>query len=287
MIIIKTKGGLGNQMFQYAFGRALSLARNTDLRLDVEDSSTLKGIKTDIQRPFLLDHFKIKATIATKEEIRNTRKAFLLYFSKLWRKLINYNYYAFDPSFLKKKDDTYFEGLWWQSEKYFNAIRETLLKDFELKEGFGTEAEKVAESIRQTEYPVSIHVRRGDYANDPLTLAYHGLATLEYYKEALIAITKKVAHPVFYVFSDDINWAKEHITFPYPALFVSERTISAPEELVLMSQCKHHIIANSSFSWWGAWLSKSPDKVVIAPKKWIADETVNTSDVCPEEWLRI
>jgi hypothetical protein len=287
MIIIKSKGGLGNQMFQYAFGRALSLKRNTDLALDIAEETTLKGIKRDTNRAYTLYHFDIKARIAAPEDIRTSRKPLSLYLSKVWRKISKYNYYAFNPRLLEKKDGAYFEGFWWQSEKYFKDIRQTLLQDFTLKEGLGTEAEKVAESIRHTESPVALHVRRGDYANDPATLAVHGLAPREYYREALQLITEKSPHPVFYVFSDDIEWAKENLSFPYPVLFVSEKNIPDYEELVLMSLCKHHIIANSSFSWWGAWLGTDPEQVVIAPKQWIADPSLNTEDLYPEGWIKI
>lgn len=286
MVIIKTKGGLGNQMFQYAFGRALSVHQNTEFALDINVRSNVKGIKTDINRPFLLDHFNIAAKIASRDEVSRLRSPFFLYLAKLWRKMTDYNYYHFDPSFLAKKGNRYFEGFWWQSEQYFKDIRPTLLQDFTLKNGFGTDAKKIAEAIRRTESPISVHARRGDYVKDPATHAHHGLATLDYYQEAVKTMCEKIPHPVFFVFSDDIEWAEQHLSFPFSAFFVSGRGISIPEELMLMSLCKHHIIANSSFSWWGAWLGTDPEKVIIAPKKWISDKTVNTKDIYPPTWIQ-
>ncbi len=287
MIIIKIKGGLGNQMFQYAFGRSLSLKLNTELKLDLSKETDPKGIKKDIERAFGLKHFNIKAETASRADVLKLRKPLSLYFSKLKRKLFKYDYYHFDPSFLQSKDGSYFEGYWWQSELYFKDIRETLIKDFTLTESFGTEASKIAESIRQTETPVSLHVRRGDYANDPATRSYHGLASLEYYRSAIETIKEKASHPVFFIFSDDIEWVKANLTLPPLSFFVSDKSIPDYEELALMSLCRHHIIANSSFSWWGAWLSQSEDKTIIAPRRWISSNTGKSDDIYPSAWIKL
>jgi hypothetical protein len=285
MIIINLKGGLGNQMFQYAFGRSLTLRHHTRLALDITKSS-IKGLKKDIDRPFLLDHFNIQADIATDEEVRKTRQPLYLYLSKMWRKLTHYNYFKFDPSFLSIKTG-YIEGFWWQSEKYFSGIRDILLKEFTLKNGLEAEAEKIAEKIRLSENSVSLHVRRGDFVHDPSTLAHHGLMDIMYYKEAVRIISEKTNSPAFYIFSDDIEWAKEHLSFLSPSIFVSGNTLSSPEELTLMSLCRHHIIANSSFSWWGAWLGTASDKIVIAPKRWLVNPAIDVSDVYPPSWITI
>jgi len=287
MIIIKLKGGLGNQMFQYAFGRKLSLKLNTELALDIDEDTELKGLKQDIVRPFLLNRFNIKAKIATSKEITKIRKPFRLYLAKLLRKLKNYNYYKFDPQTFNIKDNSYLEGHWWQSEQYFKDIRSQIIEDFTLSKDLSTDSEKIAESIRQTQSSVSLHIRRGDYANDPTTLAYHGLASIEYYKKAIDMIQEKKDHPVFYIFSDDIEWVKENFPLPSLSQIVSDKNIPEYEELALMSLCKDHIIANSSFSWWGAWLGQDKDKLVIAPSQWITDKTIDTSDIYPPEWIRV
>ena len=290
MIIIKLKGGLGNQMFQYAFGRKLSLKLNTPLYLDINEDTETKGLKQDIVRPFLLNRFNIKASIATLEETTLIRKPLKIYFTKLFKKLTKYNHYKFDPKVLSIKDNTYLEGYWFQSEKYFSNVRTQLLEDFTLSQNLSTEAEKIAESIRQAQSSVSVHIRRGDYANDPVTLAYHGLAPIEYYKQAIKLLQEKRDHPVFYIFSDDIEWVKQNFPLPPLSQIVSDKNsgnLAEYEELALMSLCKDHIIANSSFSWWGAWLGQDKNKMVIAPKQWIADKTVDTNDIYPKEWIRV
>ena len=133
---------------------------------------------------------------------------------------------------------------------------------------------------------VSVHVRRGDYVNNKNANAFHGVCSPEYYRKAIELIAKRVDSPKYFVFSDDIEWVKEHIEIPN-AVFVSQKDIADHEELVLMSKCKHAIIANSSFSWWGAWLNANPNKLVIAPKQWVSDSRVNTVDAIPAEWVRI
>ena len=287
MIIIKLKGGLGNQMFQYAFGRKLSLKLPTELALDINEDTEIKGLRGDLVRPFLLNRFDIKAHVATLEEVAKLRKPFSLYLAKIFRKLGKYNHYKFDPKAFEIKDNTYLEGFWWQSEQYFKDIRPQLLEDFTLVKDLGTDAEKIAESIRQAQSSVSVHIRRGDYANNPVTLAYHGLAPMEYYEQAIKIIQEKRPHSIFYIFSDDIEWLKANFPLPPLSQIVSDKNIPEYEELALMSLCKDHIIANSSFSWWGAWLSKNDEKIVIAPQQWIADKTVDTDDVCPKEWIRV
>ena len=184
-------------------------------------------------------------------------------------------------------DNTYFEGFWWQSELYFKNIRDILLKEFTLRNDFGVEAKRIARDIDYNKYSVSVHIRRGDYVSDSTTLAHHGFLGGEYYKEAIDLMNKKTIRPSFYVFSDDIEWVKTNLSFSYPVLFVSDENIPTHEELILMSLCTHHIIANSSFSWWGAWLGRNSEKIVIAPKRWISDETVDTSDIYPDSWIKI
>jgi len=285
MVIIHLKGGLGNQMFQYAFGRSLSIKRGAELKLDILDSPII-GIKHDIERPYLLSNFNINAEIATKEEVLKERKPFLLLLSKIWRRVSRYDYFKFDTSFFKKGSD-YFEGFWWQSEKYFKDIRNQLLSEYTLKASFGTNAEKITTVIRQAESPVSIHIRRGDFASDQTTREHHGLLSNDYYIKAIELINRKVSFATFFIFSDDIEWVKTNLQLPSTTLFVSGGTILDTEELFLMTLCKHHVIANSSFSWWGAWLGTHPEKIVIAPQKWITDPSVDASDVYPEGWIKI
>ena len=123
---------------------------------------------------------------------------------------------------------------------------------------------------------------------DPVTKEFHGICSLEYYYNAIKKITEIVRKPHFFIFSDDIKWAQDNLKISYPATFVNHNADGKPfEDLRLMSLCKHHIIANSSFSWWGAWLSIDPDKIVFAPKEWFTDSGRNTDDLIPGSWHRI
>ena len=135
---------------------------------------------------------------------------------------------------------------------------------------------------------VSVHVRRGDYVNDPKTNAYHGTCSLDYYKKAVEIIRNKVKDPVFFIFSDDAEWVKKNFNIDEQQVLVSEpEKLSLTEELKLMASCRHSVVANSSFSWWGAWLNNNNEKMVIAPQKWFADPLIDTSDLIPSAWIRI
>ena len=135
---------------------------------------------------------------------------------------------------------------------------------------------------------VSIHVRRGDYLTNPVTFQTHGLCDIDYYKKAIDEILDLVDKPHFFIFSDDQSWAKSNIIFGAPTDYVMHNnSLKNYEDLRLMSYCRHHIIANSSFSWWGAWLGNNPEKIVIAPKKWFNDPKIDTTDLIPDTWLRL
>ena len=136
--------------------------------------------------------------------------------------------------------------------------------------------------------PVSIHIRRGDYVNDSHTNSVHGTCGLDYYQNAMKLISGRVDKPTFFCFSDDIEWAKNKLHAQYPIIYVDHNGLdNASEDMRLMSQCKHNIIANSSFSWWGAWLNSNPDKIVIAPTKWFQKEDYDTRDLIPAGWIRL
>jgi hypothetical protein len=131
-------------------------------------------------------------------------------------------------------------------------------------------------------------VRMTDYLTDPVTQKKHGTCDSEYYKRALEYITEKVSNPHFYVFSDDMQWTKQNLDIPQPVCYVDQNSPNMGHvDMYLMSLCRHHIIANSTFSWWGAWLNKNPDKIVIAPKKWFAAAEYNSDDLIPSSWIRI
>ena len=194
----------------------------------------------------------------------------------------------FDPDLLNASDYVYLDGFW-QSEKYFSDIEEILRQEFTLKLPQSALFDQISEAIAST-CPVSLHIRRGDMANNPETNRLHGTCSLDYYDRAVQHIAKHVSQPHFFIFSDDPIWVKEHLNLSFPSTLVSYgSSLHDYEELHLMSRCHHHITANSSFSWWGAWLNPKPDKIVITPKKWFGDfaDDHDTKDLIPDNWLRL
>lgn len=287
MIIIKLKGGLGNQMFQYACAKHLAEKNNDVLRLDI--SWYHRGIpEGDTVRTYGLDQFLISAQVATEDDIKQigARPSWIgSLIKKVVNKLRPINSYMFDPKILEQKGDVYLEGFF-QSEQYFKDIEFIIRNEFQLKDIMGRSAHAALQDIEQSN-AVAIHVRRGDYVQNKNANVFHGICSPEYYRSTIEIITKRVDSPKFFVFSDDIEWVREHIEIPAPVVYISNKDIADYEELVLMSKCKHNIIANSSFSWWGAWLNANPNKLVVAPKQWVSDARVNTTDAVPAEWIRI
>jgi len=174
----------------------------------------------------------------------------------------------------------------WQNAKYFKNIEKEIREEFTLRKPLD---EKFANISRQIENipSVSIHIRRGDYVNDPKTKAVHNVCDLDYYNKAIDIIKTNVNNPTFFVFSDDIDWVSKNLEINSPTFWVSNLKSKDYEELILMSKCKHNIIANSSFSWWGAWLNQNPDKIVIAPKQWLINKTADELDILPPRWIKI
>ncbi|MFA5131374.1 MAG: alpha-1,2-fucosyltransferase [Patescibacteria group bacterium] len=283
MLIVKLQGGLGNQLFQYAFGRRLAIIRNEELFLDTRGLENNRVIK----REYGLAPFAIKAELAPKDLSLKTEYPLGL-ISKLLvlfaQKVLRIFYIGYEPQLLKSKAK-YFSGFF-QSYKYINPIRSELLNEIKLKKELGDKYSDLLREIANTN-SVSLHVRRGDFISDPKTAAAHQAYSFDYYTEAIKLISSKLNNPAFFIFSDDINWVKENLKISSSVIFVSAPSTRDFEELILMSKCKHNIIANSSFSFWGAWLNQNPDKIVIAPKKWNNVYESEYKDLLPQAWLKI
>ncbi|MBI1920672.1 MAG: alpha-1,2-fucosyltransferase [Geobacter sp.] len=292
MIIVKLTGGLGNQMFQYAAGRRLAHFRNTPLKLDLSWFSDFSPM--DTPRAYALAPFSIQAEPSTAEETAIVREPKYGMLRQLFNK-INPSYrpthirekrFRFDPSTLSLPGNVYLDG-YWQSEKYFSDIASIIRREFTVRTEPDAPNCEVAGLIKGCE-AVSIHFRRGDYVADAKTAAYHGICSVAYYHEAVKLVAARVDEPHFFVFSDDPAWVRENFAIPHPMTVVDHNgPDQAHEDLRLMSLCRHHIIANSSFSWWGAWLSDNPDKIVIAPRRWFAEKSIDTRDLLPEGWVRV
>lgn len=295
MIIVKLMGGLGNQMFQYATGYRLAQLHNSQLKLDI---SSLSGAGIDLPRDYELKHLSVTAGIATAAEIELLRRQgnepvqrlLSSVSSLLGRKLpmpgdYSEPHFHYDPNFLVTPDNSYLDG-YWQSEKYFVCVSANIREEFSVRNSLEGLNLELAKRIGITE-SVSIHVRRGDYIANPVTASFHGTCSLEYYGRAIELIYERLKHPQFFVFSDDPSWVQANLVVPLPATFITHNASSGHEDLRLMSLCKHHIIANSSFSWWGAWLNYNPEKIVVSPSRWFMNPDTDTSDLLPESWLRI
>jgi hypothetical protein len=288
MIITKIKAGLGNQMFQYAFGRALSLKRNEPLYLDITSYDNQSD--REAKREFILNKFNIQAAITSPEMLAKYNSRFAVFFRKLINKIKKIDAYAYYPSFLKSKG-SYYEG-YWINQKYFLDYKEIIQKELSLKDKYSQAAQKIADEIvadkAQNVAPVSLHIRRGDFVSNPHS-AFNGVLGVPHYLKAVETLTGKLPNIALhiFVFSDDIAWAKENLKLPCAITFVSNPSIHDYEEINLMSLCSHHIIANSTFSWWGAWLCTNPGKIVIAPYQWLKERTAEELDLLPSDWLKI
>jgi len=287
MIIVALRGGLGNQLFQYALGRKLAVKNNDTLKLDT--TGLLKANEVgDIYRPFALDAFNIKATVASTEESARFKNPYGL-LSKLMRrfrfKVLRQQYVGWIPSILKKRGDIYLDG-YWQSPKYFEDIRSTIVEDFTLKNGLSSVAQSIADQMKNSN-SVSLHVRRGDYVSNKSVAASYGPCTPAYYEAAIATITEKVPNPTWFIFSDDTAWVKESLSFTGEVVYVSDQKLTDQEEILLMASCKHNVIANSTFSWWGAWLNQNPEKIVIVPDPWFDTRPQDHAHLIPDSWIRV
>lgn len=300
MIIVKLTGGLGNQMFQYAAAKKIALLHKTILKSDILE------YQSGNLRRYELGCFELDLQVAVSEEIelfigKDPKINFKKIKYKITRFFKEYKYikqpqfyYQYHSGILASSPNTYLEG-YWQSEKYFESIDQKIRHDFTFKSPLSGKNKILAEQI-VNENSVSIHIRRGDYINNDTTNEFHGLCSIEYYKNSIRYMQENTDQPGFYIFSDDSDWVKENLRIENsPVVFVADnKNENSFEDMRLMSLCKHNIIANSSFSWWAAWLNANPAKMVLAPEKWFNPESrwyvqykINTSDILPEKWIRI
>lgn len=291
MIISNINSGLGNQMFQYAAGRALSIKRGDALRLNLSDFAV-----HDIHYGFELERiFHCNAQIAGQADMRGvlgwqSSSIFRRILSRKSMAAFRRKEFVFEPHFHYWPEITQvprkcFLVGYWQSEKYFRESSSAIRADFTFSQSLTGANAKLSEQIGRVN-AVSIHVRRGDYLSNPLHRTKHGVCPSRYYKEAVQYISERIEKPCYFVFSDDMDWVRSNLTIDSPCCYVIHN--HGPEsynDMRLMGLCRHHIIANSSFSWWGAWLNPSAEKIVIAPRRWFNDYNANTEDLLPEGWV--
>ena len=290
MIIVSLKGGLGNQLFQYAAARQLAEIHGSLVKLDISVFETYE------HHSYALSPFNIPEHIATAEEIAaltmHRRSVIERITTRLLRQPlrptrthVRERHFQFDPRILNLPDGVYLDG-YWQSEKYFTGIADIIRKELTVRTPPACRNKELAEQMASCN-SVSVHIRRGTYLL-PQFSAYHPTCSSEYYRNAVEQLAASVGTPRFFIFSDEPAWAHENVRLPFPAVYVDHNDASTDyEDLRLMSTCRHHIIANSTFSWWAAWLNDKPGKIVLAPERWFNDPTINVSDLIPESWTKI
>lgn len=277
MVITKLYGGLGNQMFQYAAG--LAVARRLAAPLFV-DTTWFDPRRHPPEAPPLrvyeLDAFGISETIPLRARLRmNLRRPAV--FAEAG--------FGYQPEIETLRGDVVLDGHW-QSYRYFESVAGEVREAFRFPSPASATGRRLLERIAGAN-TVAVHVRRGDYVANPKLARKFGVLSPVYYGEAAARIDHRAGDPEFLVFSDEIDWCRRNIALDGGRTTFVEGTAGAHEDMLLMSRCRHHIVANSSFSWWGAWLGAEPDQVVVAPARWFNDPPVDTSDLIPDGWLRI
>ena len=279
MVTVVLKGGLGNQAYQYAFAERLR-AEGNEVQFD------RSAMDADVARAYKLDFFNVDILCGQRRG-----------------NYVNEGSILYQPEFIKKyAEDTILDG-YWQCEKYFLPVEDRVRASLTLRNQPSEQTLQVAREIEACVNPCFLHVRRTDNLS-VRGMAFHGIAPSSYYEQAAQYIAERGPDLTFFVFSDDIEWCKENVRLDYPTIFVDHNTTGVDcnteywltkrndgtehEDLFLMSKCQNAIIATSTFGWWGAWLMRNPDKIVIAPKQWFVGNFDEMGrDIIPQNWIRM
>ena len=295
MVIIGLRGGLGNQLFQYAAAKQIANYNETELFID-----DVTGFHNDpYNRSFSLCDFCIESNKASLDLIKKYKRT-NKYVKYLQYKLENilpigfFNFlvervFHYDNRIgnLRVKNNIYIEG-YFQTEKYFKNISDQIRSEFQFKNKPDNDSIYYLSKIKSTN-SISLHVRKYDSTETLDSSPMYGVCSINYYQKAINYIEERIIDPTFFIFSDDIEWAKNKLIFINSKVeyIIRSGNIKDSEDLRLMKNCSHNIIANSSFSWWGAWLNENKDKIVIAPNRWFATEFSNYKDVVPNSWVKL
>ena len=301
-IIVKLSGRFGNQLFQYATGYALAKINGFNLAVDISEYQihqkmndyTIGKLIPDI---IVAKSSDVKKAIGFRFPFSPKQKIYWKTLSKvehilLLKKLFFAKSYIREPHFqywseLKKINKSCLIYGVWQSELYFKEYRKDLLNIFELKKLSCIYSNDFYKRIQNDANSVAVHIRRGDYLN-PQTQSFHGVCDLEYYQKSMKIVSEQAQNPSFYIFTDDPEWATAQFKdLANVELIVPPNECDDVDSFWLMRTCRHQIIANSSFSWWAAWLNQNSQKIVIAPKKWFQNSDIITTDIYPKEWILV
>ena len=289
MIVTKITSGLGNQLFQFAIAKNLSIKNNTSLYFDL--SYYKSEYVTDTVRKFKLNNFSINYKLLNTSPVLYYVKSTKLFPDRTLKPFFKYRkeeYFHFNKHVLLESSFCTILDGFWQSEKYFKENANLIRNELTFKRITGETFKNYYKQIQNTKTPISIHIRRGDYVNHPEFSKTFGFVGTDYYERAISLIKSKFPDFRFFIFSDDHEWVKDNLNLSDCVFVENTGEDSDLDDLQLMSTCKHHIIANSSFSWWAAWLNNEEDKLVISPKNWYKNQpTWDTKDLIPETWIRI
>jgi hypothetical protein len=292
MVVSNILGGMGNQMFQYAAGRSLALATNQKFMLDLNDFS-----RYQLHYGFELSGVFNVHTESASKKVVNDLLGWRSYYPVrrvlrrshfTWLRgshFVGEPHFNYWTDFINLTGNCYLQG-YWQSERYFKSFESIIRQDFTFREPLMGINLLLATEIAQVQ-SVSLHVRRGDYVHDPKNCDIMEICSLDYYHKSICYIAERIERPVFYIFSDDMIWVRQNFNVNFPCIYIEHNHgAESYRDMQLMSLCKHHIIANSSFSWWGAWLNSNSEKLVIAPMNWFRNGA-DDRDLIPENWVRL
>ena len=285
MIVSRLDGGLGNQMFQYAFGLYLSEKHKTQLVLD------LSSYQTGPQHGYMLDRFQISAKSLDHRSSRRIPQRYRTGASNWLPDWLRWNVlrrvkerpFGFHEKYLEASANSYLVG-YWQSEKFFPGLRDELLKQFTPVVELSDESQRMIDRM-QSAPSISLHIRRGDYVNNPATARIYEQLSLEYYQTCLQRFLARHEHVQIFVFSNDLPWCREHLRLSSPTHFVDHTNQqTAHEDLVMMRHATCNVIANSTFSWWAAYLNNRDDRTTCAPAGWFRPGTLNAEHLFSPAW---
>lgn len=284
MIIVQLKGGLGNQMFQYAAAKQLAIAQGSPLKVDL--SFLEADAKGYTKRELELDKLEVNIDKASPDEIEQLKR-------KGWENLFKQTYIkehkmGLFKTNLKINHSCYLSG-YWQNEAFFKDIKNIIRNEFVFKKALNDDYFTDLQTRITTTNSVSIHFRRGDYISNKNANRRLGVCPIDYYQKAISLLSERIETPALFIFSDDIPWVRSHFHTSLPTTFVEKSNESLHSDFRLISMCKHNIIANSSYSWWAAWLNTHKEKIVVAPRIWYKDKRKQrqAKDRVPKEWWRI
>jgi hypothetical protein len=292
MIGVRLEGGLGNQLFQYAAARSLAIRHCTEVIVDQSLLNTKKRSLT--KREYELGNFNciVKFPVSGEFKLVKLAKHLKQIFNLLtsWSAVIEEGDHL-NEFFFIAPDNSYLIG-YWQSYKYFEGIKGALVDEFTPKNHLSLESLRIKKVIGNSSPAIAVHVRRGDYVTLSSAMNFHGALPLDYYREGVKIMNNQFPGATYFIFSDDIAWCKEYLELNEGAVYLDHNSSDdAWQDLILMNACHHHIIANSSFSWWGAWLGARDQEPgtqkVIYPKNWFNGKVVNSGDRFPPYWLGI